>query len=42
MTKPDWKDATLLVYVTEQGQVGKKAYLEKCEPNFRQYPWLPW
>jgi naphthoate synthase len=35
-------NATLLFYMTEQGQEGKKAYLEKREPNFRQYPWLPW
>ncbi len=35
-------NATLLFYMTEQGQEGKKAYLEKRKPNFRQYPWLPW
>ncbi|MGY8779904.1 MAG: 1,4-dihydroxy-2-naphthoyl-CoA synthase, partial [Longimicrobiales bacterium] len=35
-------NATLLFYMTEQGQEGNKAYLEKREPNFRQYPWLPW
>jgi len=35
-------NATLLFYMTEQGQEGKKAYLEKRPPNFRQYPWLPW
>jgi len=35
-------NATLLFYMTEQGQEGKNAYLEKREPNFRQYPWLPW
>ena len=27
---------------TEQGQEGKKAYLEKRKPEFRKYPWLPW
>ena len=35
-------NATLLFYMTEQGQEGKRAYLEKRKPNFRQYPWLPW
>jgi len=35
-------NATLLFYMTEQGQEGKNAYLEKRKPNFRQYPWLPW
>lgn len=35
-------NATMLFYMTEQGQEGKKAYLEKRPPNFRQYPWLPW
>lgn len=35
-------NATMLFYMTEQGQEGKRAYLEKRPPNFRQYPWLPW
>ena len=35
-------NATLLFYMTEQGQEGKKAYLEKRDPDFRKYPWLPW
>jgi len=35
-------NATLLYYMTEQGSEGKRAYLEKRKPNFRQYPWLPW
>jgi naphthoate synthase len=35
-------NATLLYYMTEQGQEGKKAYLEKRKPDFRKYPWLPW
>jgi len=35
-------NATLLFYMTEQGQEGKRAYLEKRKPNFRKYPWLPW
>ena len=35
-------NATLLLYMTEQGQEGKKAYLEKRDPDFRKYPWLPW
>jgi len=35
-------NATLLFYMTEQGQEGKRAYLEKRDPEFRKYPWLPW
>jgi naphthoate synthase len=34
-------NATLLYYMTEQGTEGKQAFLEKRQPNFRQYPWLP-
>ena len=35
-------NATLLFYMTEQGQEGKNAYVEKRKPNFRKYKWLPW
>ena len=35
-------NATLLYYMTEEGQEGKNAYLEKRKPDFRKYPWLPW
>ncbi|MGI9628414.1 MAG: 1,4-dihydroxy-2-naphthoyl-CoA synthase [Longimicrobiales bacterium] len=35
-------NATLLFYMTEQGQEGRDAYLEKRKPEFRKYPWLPW
>jgi naphthoate synthase len=35
-------NATLLFYMTEEGQEGKNAYLEKREPRFRKFPWLPW
>ena len=35
-------NATLLYYMTEEGSEGKQAFLEKRQPNFRQYPWLPW
>jgi naphthoate synthase len=35
-------NATLLFYMTEQGQEGRNAYLEKRKPDFRKYPWLPW
>ena len=35
-------NATLLYYMTEEGQEGKEAYLEKRKPDFRKYPWLPW
>ncbi len=34
-------NATLLFYMTEQGQEGRNAYLEKRKPDFRKYPWLP-
>lgn len=34
-------NATLLYYMTEEGVEGKKAFLEKRPPNFRDYPWLP-
>ncbi len=35
-------NATLLFYMTEQAQEAKNAYLEKRDPDFRKYPWLPW
>jgi naphthoate synthase len=34
-------NATLLYYLTEQGEEGHRAYLEKRPPDFRKYPWLP-
>ena len=34
-------NATLLYYLSEEGAEGKQAFLEKREPDFRQYPWLP-
>ncbi len=34
-------NATLLYYLSEEGAEGKRAFLEKRPPNFRQYPWLP-
>jgi naphthoate synthase len=34
-------NATLLFYMTEEGQEGRNAFLEKREPDFRQYPWRP-
>ena len=33
--------ATRLFYMTEEGQEGKNAFLEKRRPDFRKYPWLP-
>jgi naphthoate synthase len=33
-------DATLLFYMTEEAAEGKRAFLEKRPPNFRQFPWL--
>ena len=34
-------NATLLYYMTEEGAEGKQAFLDKRQPDFRQYPWLP-
>ena len=34
-------NATLLYYLSEEGSEGKKSFLEKREPNFSKYPWLP-
>ena len=32
---------TQLFYMTEEGQEGRNAYIEKREPNFKKYPWRP-
>ena len=34
-------NATLLFYMTEEGQEGKNAYLQKRKPDFRKFPRLP-
>ena len=34
-------NATLLYYMSEEAQEGKKAYLEKRKPNFKKFPRLP-
>ncbi len=34
-------NATLLFYMTEEGQEGKNAFLEKRKPNFKKFPRLP-
>ena len=34
-------NATLLYYMSEEAQEGKKAYLEKRKPNFEKFPKLP-
>lgn len=34
-------NATLLYYMSEEGAEGKQAFLEKREPDFSKYPWLP-
>jgi len=34
-------NATLLYYMSEEAQEGKKAYLEKRKPDFKKYPRLP-
>ena len=34
-------NATLLYYMSEEAQEGKKAYLEKRKPAFNKFPKLP-
>lgn len=34
-------NATMLYYMSEEGQEGRNAYLERRKPDFRKYPWLP-
>ncbi len=34
-------DATLLFYMTEEGQEGRDAYMEKRDPDFRKFPKRP-
>ena len=34
-------DATLMYYLMEEAQEGKKAFLEKRDPDFKQYPKFP-
>lgn len=34
-------DATMLYYMTEEGQEGKEAFLERRKPEFDKYPWRP-
>ena len=34
-------NATMLFYMTEEGQEGRNAYLEKRPPEFDKYPWRP-
>lgn len=34
-------NATMLFYMTEEGQEGRNAFLEKREPQFDRYLWLP-
>jgi len=34
-------NATMLYYMTEEGAEGKQAFLDKRDPDFQQYPWLP-
>jgi naphthoate synthase len=34
-------NATMLYYMVEESSEGKKAFLEKRDPDFRQFPWLP-
>lgn len=34
-------NATLLYYLSEEGSEGHRAYIEKRQPNFKMFPWLP-
>ena len=34
-------NATLLYYLTEEGEEGRKAWNEKRSPKFKNFPWLP-
>ena len=34
-------DATLLFYMTEEGQEGRDAYVQKRKPEFHKFPWRP-
>jgi naphthoate synthase len=34
-------NATLLFYLSEEGQEGKNAYIEKRKPNFKKFPRFP-
>ncbi len=34
-------NATLLFYLSAEAAEGKNAFLEKRDPDFRQFPWLP-
>lgn len=33
--------ATMLFYMSEEGQEGRNAFLEKRQPDFKKYPWRP-
>ena len=34
-------DATMLFYMTEEGQEGRDAFVQKRPPNFEKFPWRP-
>lgn len=34
-------NATMLYYMSEEGQEGRNAYNEKRQPDFSRFPWLP-
>ena len=34
-------NATMLFYMTEEGQEGRDAFVQKRQPDFSQYPWRP-
>jgi naphthoate synthase len=34
-------NATMLFYMTEEGQEGRDAFVEKRQPDYRRYPWRP-
>jgi naphthoate synthase len=34
-------DATMLFYMSEEGQEGRNAYVQKRKPEYRKFPWRP-
>jgi naphthoate synthase len=34
-------NATLLYYLTQEGDEGRAAWNERRKPDFRKFPWLP-
>ena len=34
-------NATMLFYMTEEGQEGRDAFVQKRKPDFSRFPWRP-